>query len=122
MKKISVALFFAAQLCLYSCLTAKTGLNENTLPGKSTTLIRIEFKDGQYVIQQIVLLLRSLRLDNLDLYKSYLVDDRVEARFCSLTKEKEQRLKQQLEQVAGVLYVDIVKNGIPSMPTASPFL
>jgi hypothetical protein len=122
MKKITIALFFALQLCLYSCLPAKVVFNKNIPPDEDTTFIRIEYKDGQYVAQQIIQVLRTSGLADLNLYKSYLVADQVEARFRTLTKDKEQRLKRQLEQIVGVLYIDVVKEDIPNMPTASPLL
>jgi len=119
MKKIQLIVFLIILLCLNGCLPPNNNVNNNVQQSQSTTLIRIEFANGKYVSQQVIQILRSARAADIEINKIGIMDDRMEARFRTLTKDKAQSLKQQLEQIEGVIYVEIIKDG---MPTKNPFL
>jgi hypothetical protein len=119
MKKISAAIFLTILLCLNGCIQSRDNTDTDLLPEEGTTLIRIECRNEKYVILQTIQLLKAARLADLDFNKAGAMDDRVEARFRSLTKDKEQQLKQLIEQMDGVIHVEIIKD---RMPTKNPFI
>lgn len=108
---LSVAVLFL--LLIYTQCKTITPLSDN--PHDEVTAILVEATNQRSTRTNIELLLRQKRVSEW-VYRNMGSTEEIEARYASIDPREAERIREQLTSIAGVIRVEIKKNGLPAQP------